>query len=240
MMRLLLMVVLVLLVLLSAAPVSAQESPWVSDSVLAKLWPSAVPFPTGLRLYQKSQHAQNTVILNGHDSLTVLRRDQDTVSGVNPNRIFPWRVSGGMDHAQGWRSYAGVAVPHSKKIKVWVERIEAGASRPLPKLSWSYPVGTAFVDVLTRNGECFELRMLKKHADGWRGHSVWESEGKPQGYRVPDRKCLDCHRHAGGWLSYGTLLRGGDHSFSFPILKEGTLLVRRDLLDAGLVEMVGD
>lgn len=224
-------IVLVLGVTLAATAGEGSTSP----SLLAKLWPKEVPFPAGMHIYRKSEHAQNTVILNGYDSHTIVHRNQDAVSGVNPNRIFPWRVSGGMDHAAGWTSHAAVAFPESKPVQVFNEYIEAGARRPLPRTSWTFPVGTVFADILSENGRTFELRLLTKRADGWRGRVAWESEHKPPGYRTPDRKCFDCHSHAGGWLSYGTLLRGGDRVFSWSPLKEGTLYVRRDLLDAGTV-----
>lgn len=228
-------------------PARAEEG--TSDSLLRKLWPASVKFPVGMTLYRKTEHAQNTVILNGFDSLTVVHRDQDTVSGVNPNRIFPWAVSGGMHQATGWQSHAAIAIPKGKAVQVWTEYIEAGARRALPRIAWSFPTGTVLADILSANGQTFEVRTLTKARDGWVGRTPYEAEHKPAGYVSPHKvahgqhksesgRCFDCHQSAGKWLSYGTLIRGSDRVFSWSPILPGTLLVRRDLLDAGTVRIV--
>lgn len=219
------------------------------QSTLAKLWPAGVPVPAGLKLYQKTEHAQNTVILNGFDFHTIVHRDQDTISGVNPNRIFPWAVSGGLHQATGWQSHAAIALPKGKAVTVFNEYIDAGARRPLPVTRWEFPTGTVLADILSVNERTFEIRTLTKTERGWVGRTPFESEHKPAGHVSPHKvthgqsksaggRCFDCHDRAGQWLSYGTLLRGSDSVFSFSPLKPGTLLVRRDLLDAGTVTIL--
>ena len=204
---------------------------------LRRLWPAGVPLPEGMRFYEKARHNQRAVILNGYDHTTAIPRDRDDVfanapTKPNPNRLFPWAVSGGMHAAEGWESRAAVALPRGKSIRYWTERIEAGASRPLPVVRWRFPDGTTFADVLLRDGKVFELRILEKTRRGWQGHVAYQAskETWPKGYAgKPDRACMECHKHAGGWLDYGSLLRGGDSIFSFPVLQEGELKPRADI-----------
>jgi hypothetical protein len=188
-------------------------------------WPKGVAMPEGLKFYQKTKLTQNLSITNGMDSLLFYSLDRDDVftnapTRVNPNRIFPWAVSGGLHEAHGWTSKTAVSFPSAKPIIYWKERIDAGAVRRLPKYNWEYPVGTVFADLLFSEGRLFELRTLTKEAQGWKTRVPFAAADlAPKGYGGPGKACSACHDHAGGWLEYGSLIRGGDNIFSFPMLE---------------------
>lgn len=199
-------------------------------------WPDKVPVPPGLKWYSPTRYAQRTVIQNGYDYHTPVHENTDAYfsnapPSWNPNRIFPWRNSAGLDYrVPGWTSRTGIALPEGKSIMVWTEYIEAGASRPLPRISWQFPPGTVTVDLLSYRGQPFEVRTRTKDERGtWRPRTLWEGGTPPPGYRGPVHKCAACHDRAGAWESYGTMIRGSDTVFSFPVLEEGTLRPRQDL-----------
>ncbi len=230
-------------------PLSLPASePQANDDLLRRLWPEHIKMPEGLRLYKKTQHSQRLVILNGQDDTRPVHNQQDDVfanapTKPNPNRLFPWATSGGLHNATGWQSYAAVALPDDRPILWWWERIAAGASRPLPRIAWRFPVGTVFADLLVKDDELFELRTLTRTESGWVGRVLYETADKPAGYTDPGKvqlmdsphlrrigfrptssdRCMRCHNHAGGWLEYGVTLRGSDKIFSFPLLRNGTL-----------------
>src|SRR5260370_31627370 len=148
----------------SAAP-DVDDGPWLPSAeqkALRKLWPKSVPFPAQLRFYKIAPAGQHLVILNGLDYRGVHAADYDFPS-VNPNRIFPWQHSGGMHavDANIWRNATAVALPPGGEVEYWLELTDAGAVRPLPRLTWAFPDGTLFADMLlltTAAGErCFEL-----------------------------------------------------------------------------------
>jgi len=120
---------------------------------------------------------------------------------------------------KGWTSTGAVSIPDGKHVRYWVERIEAGASRPLPKISWRFPDGTVFTDILSHAGKVFEVRQLTRTAKGWIAATPYKVEGGPPGYHGPGKKCSECHDRAGGWEQYGSLIRGSDGIFSFPLLE---------------------
>lgn len=216
----------VLLTLLLAGP---------ADGDIARLWPAdAPPPPATLKPYAKTAYNQYIAIRDGADHHAWIHRDQDAdLPGngeANGNRRFPWAVPGGLDDARGWQSHAGIALPDKQSIRWWQEKVEAGARRPLPKVTWSFPLGTRLYDLLAHNGKAFELRMLKKTAGGWEGHTLWQGEDWPPGYRgvkATGRTCVGCHNRAGQWERYGPLVRGSDFIFSWSPMVEGTGRVDR-------------
>ncbi len=199
---------------------------------LASLMASGIDLPANLKPYPRTRWTQRLTITNGLDTLLPVHENQDDYfqnapMKQNPNRMFPWRNSGGMDvvDEREWTSRTALSIPEGKAVEYWQERIHAGASHPLPKVAWHYPRGTVAADLLSYRGEPFELRTLTKGEDGrWRGRVAWEDPTKrPLSYKGAGRPCMDCHRHAGGFLEYGMLIRGNDHLFSPPVLREGTL-----------------
>jgi len=207
----------------------------VQRTMLEGFWPEGITLPKTMRLYDRTQYAQELTITNGIDTLRPIHYSQ---GDNNPNRLFPWAVNGGLHRAQGWTSRTAIAIPEGKHILYWSERIDAGARRHLPRMSWQFPVGTVVADLLFTDGELFELRTLNKTEDGsWRGRRLWRSGKMPVGYIEPDRVigverqvgiCVNCHQRAGAWQSYGALIRGADGVFSFSVLEEGTLRPRTD------------
>lgn len=209
------------LIALSLLPSSASE--------LERLWPEGVTMPPTLRPYRKTEYGQRLTVTNGLDQNLPWHIHQNDHNGQG-NREFPWRVPGGLDNATGWASHTGIAIPEGQYVRYWTERIEAGAPRPLPKVTWSFPVGTRVYDLLTHRGQAFELRMLRKERDRWVGHTLWQGEDWPPGYRgvkATGRTCMGCHSKAGAWERYGPLVRGNDFVFSFTAFKEGTLEIDR-------------
>jgi len=224
---------------------------------LKDLWPAVLPAPADLRSYRPAVWSQRTVITDGRDDHAAIHENTDDVylnapTVFNPNRAFPWRVSGGMDpRAKSWQSQKSISVPRDRHIRWWVERIEAGARRPLPRVAWEFPVGTVTADLLLYRGKPFELRTrekVKPGPDGWDAKILWEDPtNRPPDYKgpgtiypkpgggldplsqtsdgrpVPAGRCNGCHGRAGAYERYGTLLRGSDTVFSVPILKPGTL-----------------
>lgn len=213
-------------------------------SELVRLWPEdAPPPPPTLRQYKKTDYGQYIVIRNGADYHAVAHKNLNgdvpvQGGGENGNSRFPWAVPGGTDNTSGVTSLVGVALPEGQRPTHWKVNIDAGASRPLPKDVWGFPVGTRFYDLLLHRGKPFELRMLKKggtpDAPRWKGHVLWESGDWPAGYagvtkgtppphlRTTGNACTDCHSRAGGWERYGPLVRGNDFIFSWTAYVEGT------------------
>ncbi len=184
---------------------------------LAALWPASVPMPSGMRFYAKTRYTQRIAVTNDRESNFPYRLDQDdhwsnAPSAPNPNRLFPWAVSGGLHESTGWESHAAVYLPPGKKILVWRQRVPVPSSNPLRKICWEYPEGTVFADLLVADGECFTLRLREKLAGGWRSRVA--------GAR---KACAECHDHAGSSLQYGIVLRGDDGAFSASPFLEGTL-----------------
>lgn len=189
---------------------------------MKKTWPD---LPEGMKWYTKTRHSQYLSINNGLDSNDLYRLDQDdTLFGrVNPNRVFPWAVSGGLHESSGWKSKAAVSIPEKAKVYVWTERVEAGARRPLPKYRWEWPKGTVFADVLSTDAGVFEVRTLTKTGDSWKARTEYKDPEKaPKGYTGPRKSCFDCHSEP-ITTNYGIQVRREDGIFSASPLVDGTL-----------------
>ena len=225
----------IVLVITSAAPA---QSPWLPEPEQAKLrelWPAGVELPAGLKFYKRAEWSQSLSITDNVDTLLPYHESKDDYyantmrTDVNPNRLFPWRFSGGLHEAKGWKSSVAIALPKGAKISVWRERVEAGARHKLPKQSWSFPVGTIAVDILSVRDQVFEVRTREKTADGWEPAVAFRGEVRPLGYNGrPGRSCASCHDKAGAQEGYGTRIRGNDTVFSAPILVPGSLEFDRE------------
>lgn len=209
-------------------------------ALLRRLWPREIPMPTNLRAYTPTQHGQRSVNNDNAPLLTAQHIHADdhfanAPTVINPNRQFPYVKPGGLHAATGFRSLLGVALPEGKPVRAWLAHYQQAAPRPF--VHWEFPVGSVFVDLLvnTETQKPFELRLLKKLVGGWKASAPWQADQLPAGYTVADRKCLSCHRDAGDHTKYGLGLRGGDFIFSFSPFREGSVLLRRDLLDNGIV-----
>lgn len=186
----------------------------------------------GFKWYDKAKYGQRIAITNGQDSNKLYRIDQDdhwsgSPSSPNPNRLFPWAVSGGMDKMTGWRSRAAVLIPG--KVRVWQERVEAGASRLLPMYRWSFPDGTVFADVLSSGDKVFEVRTRTKVNGEWKNRVAWHDAGaSPKDFHGAGKACASCHEHAGAQQGYGIRIRGSDETFSWTPFVDGSFTLNRD------------
>lgn len=185
----------------------------------------------GLKWYDKAKYVQVISISDGQDSNELYRLDQDwnltNSYRPNPNRLFPWAVSGGMENLTGWRSRAAVLIPG--KVRVRLERVEAGARRLLPMYRWSFPDGTVFADVLSNGDKVFEVRTRKKVDGEWKSRVAWRDlDAAPQGFHGAGKSCASCHEHAGAQQGYGIRVRGSDETFSWTPFKDGSFVLNRD------------
>lgn len=186
---------------------------------LVSFWPKDVELPAGIVAYVPTRKSQRLTITNDVDTNLIYDRDQDDYFSnaptvINPNRQTPWAVPGGLDNAQGWESVVGVVMPEPPTV--FNSRVEAGARHPLPKLRWSFPDGTMFVDLLTKDGKPFELRTRRKVDGAWVSRVEFRDRSmSPVNYHGAGKACIECHQHAGSQLQYGIGLRGDDGAFSW-------------------------
>src|SRR5713101_7162531 len=104
------------LLLASSAPA---QGPWLSkqEQILTKaIWPANVAMPPSIRFYRPTNFTQRLAITGGQDTNHVYRLDQDDVwtnapPALNPNRLFPWAVPGGLHEVSGWGNRVGIAIP---------------------------------------------------------------------------------------------------------------------------------
>ena len=177
--------------------------------------------------YTRTNYSQSLAVVNNREDNRLFKLVQDD-TGINfhrenPNRLEPWAVPGGLHGLSGWRSRLFVALPPGGIIKVWRERVPVVNSHPLPKVRWSFPDGTRFADVLeNQDGQPFEVRIREKSNGEWHSKVMLLGEAAPSGYTGTDRRCVECHKHAGRNMQYGVSLRGDDGNFSFSPLVEGT------------------
>jgi hypothetical protein len=221
------------LVTLLCASVGSAQGPWLSkeEQTAAKnVWPASVEMPANMRFYRPTNYTQRLATTGGRETNFLYRLDQDDFwtnapPALNPNRLFPWAVAGGLHEAGGWGSRVGIAIPEGKKLKAWQERVDVPLSaRPLPKVLWSFPDGTVLADLLFTRDAVFELRLREKVNGKWRSSVPFRDlEVAPKGYTGPGKRCAECHDQAGSQLQYGIGLRGSDGAFTPSPLVEGTL-----------------
>ena len=193
---------------------------------LVSLWPDSLPWIDGLAAYKPTQHTQRLAITDGAATNNWYRLDQDEAwtnerpeNKVNPNRIFPWAVPGGLHYSTGWQSVRGIRLP--SQIRVWNQRVPVANSSPLPKWCWEFPDGTAVVDLLAKDGKAFEVRVRQKANGQWTNHVVHaDKEQRPRWFHGAGRDCQECHAHAGTSQQYGITVRGSDEVFSYNPLIE--------------------
>lgn len=208
------------------ALVANAQSPFYSEDEQThalRFWPKSVEVPPTLRFYKKSMHGQQVIAGRNTHYVHINVDGAANVppySASNPNRVFPWRVSGGFHDALDWQSKVAIALPDGESIKGWWEELREPAG--IAYLArWEYPEGTKFFDLLTANGKVFELRSRVKSEGEWFNDVLFKSDDLPKGYFGTDRKCHECHNRAGTKQGSSSLrIRGGDENFSFPVLLE--------------------
>lgn len=87
---------------------------------------------------------------------------------------FPWRTPAGLDDATGWDSFQFLWLPEGKPIE-WGRQALPGDRGPTRSITWTYPPGTVFGEVLgvveTAGSDPlpFEMRVRRKLESGeWR------------------------------------------------------------------------
>jgi thiol-disulfide isomerase/thioredoxin len=209
---------------------------------LEALWPADVPKIDGLRLYTPTGYTQRLALKNGMatDSWFTLTQDDNDPPTVNPNRTFPYAVSGGLHNSTGWTSLKAAMIPG--EVEVFRETAPVPkVSQPLPRYSWRFPAGTVFVDMLSKDGKCFELRTNTKGEDGkWKREMLYRDlDAAPENFHGAGRSCASCHKDAGASLDYGITVRGADGVFSWSPFIDGTFAMKKSALpdeESGLVE----
>ena len=226
------------LAILVLTPSLLADSPYLppdQQKAIKAVWPESVDEPAGLRFYNSTWYSQRLAVTNGVPTNQLYQLNRDDVWGnaptsLNPNRQFPYRVPGGLHDLSGWQSFVAVAFPIGKHIEVWDEMVPVAQGVPQLKRRWGFPSGTVFVDVLTSQGKAFEIRQRKKKLGVWDSSVIYRDHvAAPRGYRGAGKACVDCHKSAGASEQYGITVRGDDQTFSFPVLREGTLEANREI-----------
>lgn len=97
--------------------------------------------------------------------------------GGHPNNYveFPWAKPGGTDHCANTDSFKFLKLPAGKPVVYFRKRVAGNFDNNLPYtdvLSWVYPVGTKFGEVLIQRGPDgydypFEMRVRERLAGKW-------------------------------------------------------------------------
>lgn len=140
-----------------------------------------------------------------------------------------WRSPGGLDLVKGWASDRYVYLPSNPNEGVeligvqnsFIGEDESGYVRSKQgerAYVRSFAVGTWFADVLSNNGDVFEVRFSEKMDDGWKFTATTvNAKARPKGYAtVPSDACAKCHSQAGSGQYSAAFIPGGDNVFSFP------------------------
>lgn len=209
---------------------------------LEALWPDSVERIPGLRSYVPMTFSQRLSLegTNFTNRLWPIDKDDRPPVGpavVNPNRIFPYAVSGGLHDSTGWVSIKAAKIPGV--VDVWTEEVPVPlTSAKIPKQRWQFPDGTVFVDMLAKDGVCFELRTSTKTGGKWKQEAIYRDlEAAPEKFHGAGRSCVSCHKDAGASLNYGITVRGDDRVFSWsPYDESGSFRYRGDvqLRDVGI------
>lgn len=206
--------------ILLAEPALAQ---WLSEPQqqrFQRLWETTgVEFPEGMKAYKPTELSQRIAITNNRESHAWYPKDKDDVwsnapVAVNPNRIFPWAVPGGLHKSVGWNHTTGIYLP--SQPKVWSEKLPIKNGGKITGLKWEYPDGTVTADMLTHLGKVFELRVRSKVDGKWESSVVFRDKlVRPTYFVGAGKVCSECHDKAGSSLQYGIVLRGSDTVFSY-------------------------
>ncbi len=172
-------------------------------------WPMALAKIDGLKRYVPSRFTQEIATTNNRPRISSVPRD---------NLEAKWHQSGGMEGIEGWRSdlYKSVETkPYTARLPVlnsfgYIQH-ELGWTR-------NYPDGAIFLDVLSKDGEVFEVRQAKKESGAWTRKAIYRNEDAyPKGYAGLKQSCSSCHDDAGSGGYATGLVPGADTIISDPI-----------------------
>ncbi len=172
--------------------------------------------PIGLVRYRRAQYTQEIAVTNNVDRITPVHRSK---------LESKWHQSGGMEGISGYHSDVYKFVPAGMRVGIANIQVWNGSNFQ-PNRGWtrSYPDGTVFFDVLSKDGEVFEARERRKENGNWKSRVVFKDEAhRPTGYKGLTVSCASCHDEAGSG-NYGVgLVPGGDTVLSdgFDALERG-------------------
>ncbi len=174
-------------------------------------WPKGLEKVSGLKRYAPARMTQEIAVTNDRDRITPV-----PIEGLEDK----YHQSGGMLGVKGWRSDLYKLVPGGNP-KSWIGDIAVfNGSNNQNNRGYirSYPDGTVFFDVLSKDGQVFEARKAEKKNGSFRRSVVFRDEKHyPEGYAGLKMTCASCHDEAGsGGYAVG-LAPGGDTVLSDPI-----------------------
>lgn len=220
--------------------VSRQASPFSADPSSADgkdeasvdaLWPKGVERPPTLTAYKMRPAYQPQMIMSGNRWLGFW----PTTHGDSPNRNERWGQPGGLFNIdrREWRNITFVSFPKNAKVDLWTESTPVeGTSDLLPKLTWEFPNGTAFYELLVNaNGKAFELRQRRKDDGKWHSSVLFKSRlHAPVGYVGVKAACNSCHNsEVGRATGYGVGVRGSDTVISWYPVRDDQIPTTTDL-----------
>lgn len=168
-------------------------------------------FPKDAKRYHHAEYTQAIYILN----------DQRVIEPIHRSRLErKWQFPGGLDGADGWASDLYAYVPSEPRTYQDFMPVKNSFGHYQNEIGWKreYPSGSWFADVLSRDGDIFEIRVREKQDGVWASYVAFRDAQKyPNGYRpVSSRQCAECHSQAGTG-EYGVgLVSGSDTVISDP------------------------
>ncbi len=172
-------------------------------------WPRSVAKPKGLIRYKRANYTQEIAVTNDRDRITPVHRSK---------LVSKWHQSGGMEGVAGYHSDVYKLIPVGGWIGVTNIDVWNGSNFQKNR-GWtrSYPDGTTFYDILSKDGEVFEARERRKENGTWKSRVVFKDENhRPAGYAGLAVSCASCHDEAGSGGYATGLVPGGDTVLSDP------------------------
>lgn len=172
-------------------------------------------FPRNAIRYHHAERTQSLSTTNNQYNITSVPR-----TALERKWLFP----GGLENVGGWQSdlYKSVEV---EPYRAFLPALNSGGSYQL-EAGWhrTYPDGTWFADVLSVDGEPFEIRVREKIDGAWDNYVAFRNPANyPSGYvPVQSNQCMGCHQQAGQARYNGAAIPGADTVISdpFPDLEE--------------------
>ena len=173
-------------VILALSLTLGQWAPEAEQARLKSIWDkSGVDFPAGAKFYDLPRVSQRLVTVNG----VVANGIYDTSyrgfpeAGENINRQLPWKTPAGLHWSprEQWSKATLAYFPPGESVLVWRETTQVlnsfGSHQPQLRISWAFPPGTLFAEMLIRRHEgkewAFEIRERVKHGRKWESGTTY-------------------------------------------------------------------
>lgn len=203
-----------LLWVLFASLAHGQWLPESEQTRLRAMWDqTGVDFPTGGKFYSLPRVSQRLVkVVNSgiYNSDGNGIYDANYQGANNINQQYPWTTPAGLAWSpkEQWTKAALASFPPGKEILVWRELTSVpnslGSRQNEYRLSWRFPTGTVFAEMLIRRHEgkewAFEIRERVRGKDGWEAGTTYRPyanvselplEAGRKDWRVPPGKLED-------------------------------------------------